>query len=404
MRISCVGGGPAGLYFALLMKKREPRHNITVFERVPAHSARGWGVTFDRELLATLYQGDARSASEIEQAAFNLGNQVVDIRGEQVLRPGACYSISRRDLLNILTNRARGLGVHIKFGEDVEGLPHLSHADLIVACDGVHSRIRLESGRFQSAETEGVNKYVWLGTSQVFKSFRYIFAHTNHGWVWAYAYGISNQSSTFIVECPPETWSRLGFDTMPTAECLSFLEELFEPHLAGHHLRLQASDCADIRWLNFRTVTVRRWYDSNVVLAGDAAHTTHFAIGSGTKLAIEDAVVLTQNLCRHGELMSDLRSYEMQRKAELARPQTDARLSAEWFENISRYIDLKPREFSALLHARRSPLLPYFPPRLYSQIDRVSDELSILRTLRRQVAPRVKTLYSWSPKALGRKG
>ena len=394
MRVACVGGGPAGLYFALLMKMREPEYDITVFERSPAYSAYGWGVTFDQELLATLYRSDARSASEIEQAAFRLEDQVVDIQGKQERRFGGCYSISRQHLLNILASRALGLGVQIKFGEDVIGLSQLPLADLIVACDGVNSRVRLESGRFQSTVREGLNKYAWLGTTRVFESFKYIFVRTSGGWLWAYTYGIGGQSSTFIVECSTETWIRLGFDIKPTDECLSYLEEIFAPHLAGHHLAVQASDSTDIRWLNFRTVNVQRWYDGNVVLAGDAAHTTHFAIGSGTKLAVEDVVALAQNLNSYGELEPAFRAYELQRKAALQRPQTDARLSAQWFENISRYIGLKPHEFSALLHARRSPLLPRFPPRVYYQIDHLSEELPILCTFRRQIVPIVKTLYS----------
>jgi 2-polyprenyl-6-methoxyphenol hydroxylase-like FAD-dependent oxidoreductase len=403
MRVACVGGGPAGLYFALLMKMREPEHDITVFERSPAYSAYGWGVTFDQELLATLYRNDARSAAEIEQAAVRLEDQVVDIQGKQERRLGGCYSVSRLHLLNILASRARGLGVHIKLGEDVTGLSRLPRADLIVACDGVNSRVRLESGRFQSTAREGLNKYAWLGTTRVFGSFEYIFARTSGGWLWAYAYGVGSQSSTFIVECPQETWVRLGFDIKPTDECLSCLEDIFASQLAGHQLAVQAGGRADIRWLNFRTVNVERWHDGNVVLAGDAAHTTHFAIGSGTKLAIEDVVALAQNLNSCGELGPAFQAYEVQRKAALQQAQTDAQLSAQWFENISRYIGLKPHEFAALLHARRSPLLPRFPPRVYYQIDRLSEELPILRTFRRKIAPAVKTLYS-GRKAIGPSG
>ena len=191
-----------------------------------------------------------------------------------------------------------------------------------------------------------------------------------------------------------ETWARLGFDAMPSHECLSLLEKLFEPHLAGHHLTVQARDGTDVRWLNFRTVTVQRWYDGKTVLAGDAAHTTHFAIGWGTKLAMEDVIALAENLGHYGELKPAFRSYEIQRKAALRQPQTDARFSTQWFENLSRYIDLKPYEFSALLHGRRSPLLPRLPPRLYYQLDQLTEELTILRALRRRVVPRVKTLYS----------
>ena len=284
--------------------------------------------------------------------------------------------------------------MHIKFGQEVTALSQLPKVDLIVACDGLNSRIRLEARRFQTDVRLSANKYAWLGTSQVFESFMYLFVRTSSGWIWAYAYPIDDQCSTFIVECSPETWARLGFGTMPSHECLFLLEKLFEPHLAGHHLTMQARNGSDVRWLNFRTVTVQRWHEGKTVLAGDAAHTTHFTIGSGTKLAIEDVIALTANLEHYGELKPAFQSYEMQRKAALRRPQTEARFSAQWFENLSRYIDLKPHEFSALLHGRQSPLLPRLPPRLYYQLDQLTEELAILRALRRQVAPRVKTLYS----------
>jgi 2-polyprenyl-6-methoxyphenol hydroxylase-like FAD-dependent oxidoreductase len=394
MRIACVGGGPAGLYFALLMKMHEPGHNITVFERTAADFAYGWGITFDEDLLATLYRSDPNSAQKIEQAAFRLEKQTVDVQGKQELRVGGCYTISRQRLLDILADRAQGLGVHIKFGQEVTAPSQLPEFDLIVACDGVNSRTRLEAGRFQTDMRLSVNKHAWLGTSQVFESFMYLFVRTSSGWIWAYAYRIDDQCSTFIVECSPETWARLGFGTMPSHECLSLLEKLFERHLAGHHLTVQAGNGTDVRWLNFRTVTVQPWHDGKTVLTGDAAHTTHFAIGSGTKLAIEDVIALSENLEHHGELEPAFQSYEMQRKAALRRPQTEARFSAEWFENLSRYIDLKPHEFSALLHGRQSPLLPRLRPRLYYQLDKLTEELTILRALRRQVAPRVKTLYS----------
>jgi 2-polyprenyl-6-methoxyphenol hydroxylase-like FAD-dependent oxidoreductase len=396
MRIACVGGGPAGLYFALLMKLRDPGHDITIFERNTAGSNQGWGVTFGRELLEELHRSDPKSAQEIDQAAFRQFDQVVDIHGEQVLHPGGGgYGITRQRLLDILADRAKGLGVHVEFDREVTASSQLPEMDLIVACDGVNSRIRLEAGGFQTDARLGRNKYIWLGTGKVFESFTYAFVHTDSGWIWAYGYGIGAGLSTFIVECSSATWAGLGFDALSPQDSLSLLEKLFERQLNDHPLLEQAQRSASIGWLNFRTVTNRRWYDGNIVLAGDAAHTTHFTIGSGTTLAIEDAIALAGSLQQHhGEQGLALESYERQRKAALLRPHSDARFSGQWFENISRYANLKPGEFSALLHGRRSPLLPHLPPRLYYQLHQATEEVVVLGQLRRRVGPKVKAIYS----------
>jgi 2-polyprenyl-6-methoxyphenol hydroxylase-like FAD-dependent oxidoreductase len=396
MRIACVGGGPAGLYFALLMKLRDPGHDITIFERNTVDSNQGWGVTFGRELLEELHRSDPKSAQEIDQAAFRQFDQVVDIHGKQVLHPGGGgYGITRQHLLDILADRARGLGVHVEFDQEVMTSSQLSEMDLIVACDGVNSRIRLEAGGFQTDVRLGSNKYIWLGTNKVFESFTYAFVRTDSGWIWAYGYGIGAGLSTFIVECSSETWVGLGFDALSPQDSLSLLEKLFERLLNGHPLLGQIHRSASAGWLNFCTVTNRRWYDGNIVVAGDAAHTTHFTIGSGTTLAIEDAIALVGNLQQHhGKRELALESYERQRKAALLRPQSDARFSARWFENISRYADLKPDEFSALLHGRRSPLLPHLPPHLYYQLHQATEEVAVLGRLRRRAGPKMKALYS----------
>lgn len=396
MRIACVGGGPAGLYFALLMKLRDPGHDITVLERNTADSTQGWGVTLGRDLLGELHRCDPESAQEIHQAAFSQFDQVVDIHGEQVLYPGGGgYGIGRRRLLDILARRAQDLGVHVEFGHEVSAPSQLPTADLIVACDGVNSRMRQEAGAFPADVRLGGNKYLWLGTSKVFESFTYAFVPTDSGWVWAYCYGIGGGQSTFIVECSSRTWAGLGFDTLSPQDGLSVLEKLFEGHLDDHPLLGQGQPGPGAGWLNFRTVTSRRWYDGSIVLAGDAAHTTHYTTGSGTILAIEDAIALAGNLQRHpGDQKLALESYERQRKAALLRPQSDARFSARWFESISRYAGLDAHEFSALLHGRQSPLLPYLPPRLYYRLHQVTEEVTVLGELRRRLGPKAKALYS----------
>jgi len=365
VRVACVGGGPAGLYFALLMKLRDPGHDVTVFERDVPGSAYGCGLVFGDDLLETFYRGDPRSGREIDRAAFRWVNQIVHVQGKEVLHAGARgYSINRQRLLDILAGRARGLGVRIEFDREVKAPSRLPEVDLIVACDGANSRARLDTGRFQTSVRLGSNKYLWLGTGRVFDSFAFPFVPTDSGPVWAHAYGIDAESSTFIVECAPGTWTGL------------------------------ARDDAKVRWLNFRTVTNQRWYDGKTVLTGDAAHTTHFTIGSGTKLAIEDVIALAGNLHRHGRLELALQSYQRQRQAALLQPQSEARLSAQWFENIPRYIDLKPHQFATLLHGCRSPLLPHLSPRLYYQLCHAAEEVTVLRELRKRVAPKVKAIYS----------
>ena len=348
------------------------------------------------DLLEKLYGADSESARAIEQASFRWDSHVLDVRGEQLVNAGRGYGIKRQPLLEILASRALAAGAHIEFDHEVTAPSQLPEVDLIVACDGVNSRIRDETRGFQTDVRLGRNKYIWLGTYKVFESFTHAFVQTDSGWIWAgaHANGVNAESSTFIVECPVETWAGLGFDTMPHEDCLSLLQKIFERHLNGHQLIGQASGETNVQWLNFRTVTNRHWQDGKTVLAGDAAHTTHFTIGSGTKLAIEDAIALADNLQRHGEMKPALEAYEKERQAATLPPQLAARLSAQWFENVPRYIDLKPRQFATLLRRRRSPLLPHLPPRLGYWLCPTSREVPGLLSLRRWAGPTVIKLYS----------
>jgi 2-polyprenyl-6-methoxyphenol hydroxylase-like FAD-dependent oxidoreductase len=395
LRIACVGGGPAGLYFALLLKLREPQHDITVFERSAAGVTRGWGVVFWGDLLDQLYRADPQSAREIERASFPWDKQVVDVQGTPV--PSAAplgYGIRRQRLLEILVNRALSAGVRIEFSREVTTATQLDDADLIVACDGVNSLIRQEAKGINTDVHVGSNNYIWLGTDKVFDSFMFPFVRTDSGWIWAHAYGVDPDSSTFIVECSAETWRGLGFDTMPPADCLGVLEKIFERQLDGHQLIGQTSGEANVQWLNFRTVTNDVWHDGNIVLAGDAAHTTHFTIGSGTRLAIEDAIALADNLQRHDEIAPALVAYGRERQAAILQSQLAARLSAQWFENVPRYADLTPRQFCVVLRRRKSPLLPRLSPRVYYWLYPTSRELPLLRRLRRWVGPPIIKIYS----------
>lgn len=396
MRIACVGGGPAGLYFSLLMKQHDHRHDITVFERNKAGSSFGWGVTLGPSLLKKLYGNDPESAREIEQTAFRWRKQFIYIRGQRVAYDGDidAYNYNRPDLVAVLAARAQRLGVRVEYGHEVLSASHLPEADLIVAADGVSSRIRQDNGNFGTDIRLSRDKYIWLGTDKVFDTFAYHFIRTDGGWLWASTYGVGSKLSTFVVHTSPETWTALGFDMMSIRESLRVLEGLFKDQLEGHHLFGQVGDETNARWLSFRNVSNQRWHDGNVVLAGDSARTTHFSAGEGTRLAIEDAIALAENIRRHDGLEVALESYERQRRAEVRHTQNEARLSAQWFENISHYIDLEPRQFAVLVHTRRSALLPMLPPRLSYQLIRAAREFTVLEQIRRRFGPLVMALHN----------
>ena len=395
MKIVCVGGGPAGLYFSVLMKRRDPRHDITVLERNPSGSTYGWGVTVWDDLLETLRRNDPESGQTISDSVLRWQFQRVEVQGKQPMQTsGLGYSINRQRLLNILTERARDLGVRVEFERPVMSMDELPEADLVVACDGVNSRIReLNSERFATEVGTGRNKYVWLGTDKVFDAFTYAFVPTDFGWMWCYAYGNDGDNSTFIVECPPEVWAGLGFDVMSAEDSLAALEKLFEHQLDGHRLVHKFRNGGGLPWLNFRSLTNGSWHAGKTVLMGDSAHAISFSIGSGTTLAMEDAVALAGQLQRHTALHTAFEAYERERKIKLRLLQSEASFSVRWFENISRYINLEPDQFFTLLRERRSPLLPHMAPLLYFRLHQAM-ETAVLRELRRRVGPTARALYS----------
>jgi 2-polyprenyl-6-methoxyphenol hydroxylase-like FAD-dependent oxidoreductase len=401
LRIACVGGGPAGLYFALLAKLGDPQHDITVFERSVHGPPRGLGVVFWGDLLKQLYHADPESAREIERAALPWDNQVVDVDGTKVLSSvSLSYGIKRQRLLDILSHRALEVGVRIEYGHEVSAPSQLPEVDLIVACDGVNSKIRNQTQGLHADIHVGDNKYIWLATDKVFESFTWPFVHTDSGWIWGNAYAVDTESSTFVVEVPAKTWKGLGFDAIPAQDCLPLLEKIFEHQLGGHQIFGQTpgqpADETNIQWLNFRRITNENWSAGKTVVMGDAAHTTHFSIGSGTTLAIGDAISLAENMRRHGDLPTALAAYEKERKAAILQAQIAARCSLQWFENVDRYIGLKPRQFSTVLRRRRSPLLPHLPPRLYYWLwlNPTSHELPAMRRMRKWVAPKIVKVYN----------
>ncbi|BCY13010.1 FAD-dependent monooxygenase [Actinoplanes sp. L3-i22] len=354
MRITCVGGGPAGLYFAVLAKLADPARDVTVLERNPAGVTYGWGVVFWDDLLDDLFRYDPVSAARIWDAAYKWDEYEVHAAGKPVsFLGGYGFSLGRHKLLEILGDRARELGVTIRYSDDLTDPDQLPAADLIVACDGAGSRIRDSAAEHFGAQVEtGRNKYIWLGTPHVFRTFTFGFEETEAGWIWFHAYPFAAGASTFIVECTPETWSGLGLDRMDSAAGNARLQEIFKRHLDGHPL-----DDAGRGWLNFRRVTAERWDHGNVVLMGDAAHTTHFAIGSGTKLAMQDAMALADAVAllpaKSGNLSAALEQYEHRRKVALAPLQRAARASSAWFERMPEYADLPAKRFSYALSDRR---------------------------------------------------
>ncbi|MEU8244478.1 FAD-dependent monooxygenase [Actinoplanes missouriensis] len=355
MRITCVGGGPAGLYFAVLAKLADPDHEITVLERNPAGVTWGWGVVFWDDLLDDLFRYDPVSAERIWESARKWDEYEVRATGKPDTHlAGYGFSLGRHRLLEILAGRAAELGVRISYADELSDVAALPPADLVVACDGARSRIRDEHAGHFGAEVEVArNKYIWLGTPHVFDTFTFGFEKTSAGWIWYHAYPFDDTTSTFIVECQPSTWAALGFDTLDAHAGAEKLRQIFGKHLGGQKLIDHRAEVGGTGWLNFRRVTAQRWDHGNVVLMGDAAHTTHFAIGSGTKLAMQDAMALADAVASGDPLPVALERYEHRRKAALAPLQKAARASSAWFERLPEYADLPAKRFSYALSNRR---------------------------------------------------
>jgi 2-polyprenyl-6-methoxyphenol hydroxylase-like FAD-dependent oxidoreductase len=385
MKIVCVGGGPAGLYFAISAKLRNPGHDLTVIERNRAGVTYGWGVTFSDPLLDTLYRNDPMSARRILDNPASWHNQEVSVGATKRAHLGGYgYAIGRKHLLDILVDRAMELGVHVQFEREIEDLSEFTDADLIVACDGVNSRIRrLHAQHFGTDAVVCRNKYLWLGTKKIFESFMFAFEETPAGWIWFYSYPYNAETTTFIVECSPETWTGLGFDVLRSDESLKKLEEIFAHHLDGHRLMNSMRDLGKIPWLNFIRITNTSWHHGKIVLMGDAAHTTHFSIGSGTTLAMQDAVGLADSLEAHDDLQAALAHYEQQRRADIMDLQNAAVNSTEWFENVPSYIDEPITQFAYSLWKRRGrhPRWRYHLhlATQFSPVRRLRQELSALR-------------------------
>ncbi|MEQ5841982.1 bifunctional salicylyl-CoA 5-hydroxylase/oxidoreductase [Paraburkholderia acidicola] len=364
MRIVCIGGGPAGLYFGLLMKGRNPAHEVTVIERNRPYDTFGWGVVFSDQTLGNLRNADAPSADQILDAFNHWDDIEIHFRGQQIRSSGHGFcGIGRKRLLNILQARCEALGVKLVFETQVTD-DSVYHADLIVACDGANSAIRQKYATTYRPDIDMRDcRFVWLGTRKLFDAFTFAFEETEWGWFQAHAYRFDDETSTFIVETPEHVWRAAGLDKMEKEESIAFCEKLFAKYLDGQPLLSNAAHLrGSSQWIRFPRVVNQEWvhWRSNedgsttpIVLMGDAAHTAHFSIGSGTKLALEDSIELANSIRAHSDdLAAALAHYTEVRSVDVLRIQNAARNSTEWFEHVSRYTALEPEQFAYSLLTR----------------------------------------------------
>ncbi|WP_231571525.1 MULTISPECIES: bifunctional salicylyl-CoA 5-hydroxylase/oxidoreductase [Xenorhabdus] len=370
MNIVCIGGGPAGLYFGLLMKLQNPANRVVVIERNRPYDTFGWGVVFSDATLENLNAADAVSASTIGAEFSRWENIDIHFKGT-INRSGGhgFIGIGRKKLLNILQDRCQQLGVELVFEVQVKDEQEIARrydADLLIASDGINSQIRT---RYAEAFAPDIDqrhcRFVWLGTRKIFDAFTFLFVETEHGWFQVHAYQFQEGLSTFIVETTEEAWLAAGIDKMSQEEGIAYCEKIFAPWLDGYEL---ISNAAHLRgaaiWIRFPRVICHHWVhwirpeggngkNVPIVLMGDAAHTAHFSIGSGTKLALEDAIELTNSLKTHqGDLSAGLSHYQKVRSVEVLKIQNAARNSTEWFENVARYEDFPPEQFAYSLLTR----------------------------------------------------
>jgi anthraniloyl-CoA monooxygenase len=372
MKIVCVGGGPSGLYFGLLMKKQDPSHEITVIERNRPYDTFGWGVVFSDQTLGNLVNADEQTARTILQSFNHWDDIDVQFKGRTVTSGGHGFcGIGRKRLLNILQERCEELGVKLIFETDVtddQAVAAQYDADLVIACDGLNSRIRTRYADTYQPDIDNRHcRFVWLGTKKKFDAFTFAFEETEHGWFQAHAYQYDGDTSTFIIETPEEVWRKAGLEDMSQPEAVAFCEKLFAKYLDGNPLLSNSSHLrGSAMWIKFPRIVCQQWVHWNqigakrvpVVLMGDAVHTAHFSIGSGTKLALEDAIELARCFELHaGEgIDAVMAAYQEVRAIEVIKIQSAARNSMEWFENVERYTGMEAEQFAYSMLTRSQRL------------------------------------------------
>ena len=353
MRITIIGGGPAGLYFAILMKKADSAHQIRIYERNGPDDTFGWGVVFSGKTLANLRAADQESHAEITRE-FEAWDNVDVVRGdEKISIHGNSFSgIARLKLLKILQRRAERLGVEVNYRTEIQDLESLRNdCDLFVGADGVNSTVRLRyAERFNPDLDLRAHRYIWYGTNQLFHGLTLTFRENEAGTFAAHSYKFNKTTSTFIVECDPQTWERAGFATMSDEETRDYVGQVFMPDLEGNRLLSNNS-----KWINFLLVKNSNWFFDNVVLLGDALHTAHFSIGSGTKLAMEDAIALAQSFQTTSDVREALKNFTATRRPVIEDYQAAAFESMRWFENAAQYLHFTPMElaFSVMTRSGR---------------------------------------------------
>ncbi len=359
MRIACLGGGPAGLYFAISSKLRDPGAEVVVIERNKFDDTFGWGVVLSDETLDNLAKNDPVSAKAIGDNFAYWDDIALHYRGETHVSSGHGFcGIGRKKLLLVLQDRARALGVELRFETEVGSAEdYRQEFDVVVASDGLNSKTRtLYADSFKPEIDQRLCQFVWLGTHQKFSdAFTFIFEETKHGWIWVHAYQFDDDTATFIVECAQDTFDKFGFGEMSQAESIAVCEEIFKDHLGGHSLMTNAGHIRGSAWIRFPRVLCEKWHHENVVLLGDASASAHFSIGSGSKLAMESAIALAEYIHNEDSLDAAFTRYQEERRLEVLRLQSAARNSLEWFEQVERYLGLDPVQlnYSMLTRSQR---------------------------------------------------